>query len=145
MTGFCWTAERDDRLRALRAAGKSFSYIGADIGCGRNSAIGRAHRIGVSVPRPRSAGGRPARPRPVTVPKQKPWSPPSNPEPGIPAELPPQRSRPPAGKPCGIMEVTGCRYITGDVRGEHSYCNAPRIEGVSYCPEHAVICFGRQP
>ena len=144
MTGF-WTTERDDRLRAMRAEGMSFSIIAGLLGCGRNSAIGRAHRIGiVAAPRPRSEGGRPSKPRPVSVPKQKPWRPPSNPKPDIPVELPSERPRR-AGKPCGIMEVTGCRFINGDVRGEHFYCNAPRIEGTSYCPEHAAICFGRQP
>jgi GcrA cell cycle regulator len=138
MTDFNWTAERDDQLRAMRADGMSMQLAAAKLGCTRNSAIGRAHRLGIiGAPRKQSQGGRPSRrrkPRSFAVPAA------SNPEPSIPLELPPEPPRRP-GKRCTIFEVTGCRWIDGDPRDpDHSYCNVPRVEGLSYCPEHARLC-----
>jgi hypothetical protein len=152
MTDFSWTSERDDLLRAMRADGVPFSLIAARFGCGRNSAIGRAHRLGiVGAPRKRSEGGRPRKPRSITVPKPNNFA-------GVNAkrrvdrpvapvcevvELPPEPPRRPS-KRCTIFAVTGCRFIFGDPRDAgHSYCNAPRIEGLSWCGFHARLCLNQ--
>lgn len=42
---FAWTVERLDVLRDLHARNYSFSYIAAELGCSRNAAIGKAHRL----------------------------------------------------------------------------------------------------
>jgi GcrA cell cycle regulator len=47
-----WTEARDTRLRYLAEAGLSFRQIAADIGVSRNSAIGRAHRLGIKTINP---------------------------------------------------------------------------------------------
>src|SRR5580698_8325634 len=70
MTDFRWTSERDDELMAMRADGLSMAWAAAKLGCTRNSAIGRAHRLSiVGAPRKRSEGGRPRKMRSITVPK----------------------------------------------------------------------------
>lgn len=39
-------------------------------------------------------------------------------------------------------KAKGCQYITGKPSGDDSCkCNAPVIEGTSYCPEHTELCF----
>jgi GcrA cell cycle regulator len=43
-----WTDERVATLRALHAEGVSFGEIGKALGVGRNAAIGKAHRIGLT-------------------------------------------------------------------------------------------------
>jgi GcrA cell cycle regulator len=137
MTGFNWTAQRDDELRAMRADGVPFSRIAATFGCSRNGAIGRAHRLGIiGAPRKRAEGGRPSKRKPRSFVAPRPAT---EPEPEI-LELLPEPPRQP-GKRCTIFEVTGCRFIHGDPRDpDHSYCNGPRVEGLSYCPEHARLC-----
>jgi GcrA cell cycle regulator len=40
-----WTSEADARLRALHAEGKSYTAIGAELGCGKNAVVGRTHRL----------------------------------------------------------------------------------------------------
>ena len=138
MTEFNWTAERDDQLRAMRADGLPFSQCAAKIGCGRNSAIGRAHRI--NLPRLR-AGGHPPGPRR----KPRSFVAPAafNPEPGIPFARPPESPRRP-GKRCTIFEVTGCRWPYGDpMSPDFSFCNDHRVEGLPYCEAHCAVAYSR--
>lgn len=45
---FDWTERDIERLRKMLERGFSFRRIGVEIGCGRNSAIGKAHRLGLS-------------------------------------------------------------------------------------------------
>lgn len=44
-----WTPELDARLRTLWADGMSTPRIGATLGCGKNAAIGRAHRLDLAA------------------------------------------------------------------------------------------------
>ena len=47
-----------------------------------------------------------------------------------------------AGTPCGILQLSGCRFPVGEsesVIGRHLFCNAPLEEGHSYCEHHAVV------
>jgi hypothetical protein len=153
MTDFNWTSERDDELRAMRADGISMALAAAKLGCTRNSAIGRAHRLGiVCAPHKRSAWRRPPRRKPNSL-----VTPQSAGEVEVrkaieqgyrivqlPAsDLPPEPPRRP-GKRCTVFEVTGCRFIHGDPRDlGHYYCNAPRIEGLSWCALHARLCLNQ--
>lgn len=48
---FEWTEARIAQLKAGITDGKSFAVIGAELGCGRNAAIGKAHRMKLRVAR----------------------------------------------------------------------------------------------
>lgn len=37
-------------------------------------------------------------------------------------------------------DPVGCRYITGDTKGEWSFCNRPQHAGSPYCAEHHALC-----
>lgn len=46
----------------------------------------------------------------------------------------------PKGPGIGILDVTGCRWPTGEddgVPGGHTFCNCARRDGSSYCAEHS--------
>ncbi len=66
MTHFSWTAKKIEQLRALVDARKTGSQASEVLGCSRNSAIGKAARLGLhfcSVPSPT----RPKRPHPAVL------------------------------------------------------------------------------
>lgn len=44
---FDWTEKADADLRKMHADGYSFQYIAKTLGCSRNAAIGKAHRMGL--------------------------------------------------------------------------------------------------
>lgn len=48
---FDWTPARIEQLKAGITDGKSFAVIGAELGCGRNAAVGKAHRMKLRVAR----------------------------------------------------------------------------------------------
>lgn len=142
MTDF-WTMERIDALFTLAREGKSFGQIAAFIGCTRNAAIGKYQRVKIArgeytpKSRPRTMitlanGERVAKPRKPRVASrcdmQKPiavaWK--------------------PSGPAVGIVEVTGCRYSTGEdpeVYGGLVFCNEPVDGERSYCAHHAAIVY----
>ena len=78
---FAWDDAADAELRKLRADSQSFSQCAAQIGCTRNAAIGRAHRLGIDrrIPQKMAMLGKPR-----------------------PAPLPPEPPRP-SGKRIGVM------------------------------------------
>lgn len=57
---FKWTDERVAQLKDLWAKGNSGQQIGDEMGCSRNAAIGKAHRLGLPAPEVR-----PPRPKPA--------------------------------------------------------------------------------
>lgn len=143
---FEWTDAQTEKLVELVLGGKhSFSRIGAELGCGKNSAIGRWHRIrdkrdlSKLVPvKPRAAiptgtrkvgRVRPSKPAVASV--------------GV--ILPPAKTPAPVavhGDVCHILDVTGCRWpVTPDdcARGDHRFCNAEQHPGSSYCEAHAHL------
>ena len=139
MIHFEWTEAVMDQLVALVLEGKkSFSQIGAELGCGKNAAIGKWHRIrdrrGIVrlVPVKPTGTRKTARARPETA-KTVIGG----------AMLRPVKQPAPApvyGNVCGILEVTGCRWPVGhnrDVPGGHMFCNHSTESGESYCAPHA--------
>lgn len=73
-----WDDERDAELRQYRLDGVSFSIIAAKLGCTRNAAIGRAHRIGIE-----------GKAKPAVSPRVS-----RNPKPKPPRHVPPARKPP---------------------------------------------------
>lgn len=138
---FRWTPERIARMRELLDKGFAFGLIAKELGCSRNSAIGKAHRLGV----------RTGRYPPITAPKRPPTrQEPSEPpltgifslRPISPRRLVKPPPAAPAGVPAGILDVTGCRYAVGEdakVAGRHLFCNAATGPDTSWCKHHAAI------
>ena len=136
-----WTPERIDRMRELLDKGVSFGLIAKELGCTRNSAIGKAHRLGI----------RTGRYPPVTAPKrpptrQKPSQPPLSGIFSLRAISPRRLVKPPPvaplGIPVGILDVTGCRYAVGEdakTPGRFKFCNAATAPETSWCDFHADL------
>lgn len=143
-----WTQELIDRMLAMRAEGKSAAQIGAALGCSRSAIIGKIHRIqqkhGLRKPdRTRAERraapsarftGRPQLPvvgQAITVAACDLHS--------REAPITPILTLVEAGVPCGILDVTGCRWPVGEdasVRGRHLFCNRERDGEGSYCAMH---------
>ena len=148
-----WTAEMDAELRARIQAGESFATIGQFFGRSRCAAIGRARRIGLSVPRAERKAALQLRPRalkPATVRKTA--------DPGGEALAAVHRrikARATKAKPAPVGSSLGvpfmalafhhCRYPTSE--GEPwSFCGRPKAEaGGSYCEAHALVCRSVKP
>jgi GcrA cell cycle regulator len=162
MTEPFWTDERIAEMKRLLQGGLSCGRVAAILGCSRNAVIGKVHRIeyasgtrmvrnlGVTAgPRKRVVGAVPPRARPqpgladgngstekrpkkIKLPRRAPPLPAGISAAGIkPVRL---------GKPCGILQASGCRWAIGSdpkVIGTHVFCNAPVEEGRSYCDAHA--------
>lgn len=145
-----WNEQTDALLRKLHADGLPFSLIGDeiaktfDVHCTRNSAIGRAARLGLQKREERKPAqtslfgfGRvkPRSPRPPRASRQAPIL-----EAEI-SELPPDHSD------CAvdIMHLdsarTLCRWPLGDPSATMLYCGANSVEGSSYCPRHHAIAY----
>lgn len=141
---FEWNDELTDKLVAMVLGGKhSFSQIGAEIGCGKNGAIGKWHRIRdkrglanlvpvkprVSCPAGTRKVGRARPSKPAAA--------------GTGAIMRPIKKPAPVavyGEVCHILDVTGCRWpVTPDdcAKGDHRFCNAAQHPGSSYCEAHA--------
>ncbi len=153
-----WAAEHSVALREYLAKGMSYSEIAEainarfDTAYSRNSAIGRARRMGLAVPeRPGDILKHwPARP---PTPKPKPKAPrlPPPRERHVPEFLRPmpafEREKMPKLRCVDIeprhlslvdLEAGDCHYpYGGDEEGEAiTFCGHPRREGSSYCAPH---------
>ena len=143
---FEWTDAQIDKLVALVLGGKhSFSQIGAALGCGKNGAIGKWHRVRdkrdlaklvavkprVGIPTGSRKAGRVKPSKPAVAANGA-------------ILLPVKPSTPAAvhGDVCHILDVTGCRWpVTPDdcARADHRFCNAKQHPGSSYCEAHAHL------
>lgn len=122
-----WTLEKIAEMHRLVGQGFSASQIGRKLGCSRNAAIGKLHRVKVR------AGVKPARKHPGSPYKS-----------GSPrrkyTRLPKLKivAPVPAHRPCGILHVTGCKWAIGfdeAVIGKHVFCNSPKHDE-RYCEFH---------
>jgi len=159
-----WTAEEIGQVFALAEAKNSMSAIAKQIGRSRNAVIGLYRRE-----RQKRGTLPPITPRKVllqalenTVPvcilpedrahpvpyrdtvqkdgggRQMPL--PKLPATGVGMILPAISMDVPKGPGIGILDVTGCRWPTGEddgVHGRHTFCNAPQRDGSSYCVAHS--------
>ena len=142
-----WTIERVDQLKSLHAKGYSNSVIGGMMGCSRNAAIGKLHRLGLTWPNHQKRIKEPKPPRPPVERK------------------PIHRIRHMGGGLRVISTMTGdlfeprcvelapryltfmelgphdCRYIAGD---DFLFCGHLQMAGSSYCLKHHTLCY-RKP
>ena len=159
-----WTAEEIGQVFALAEAKNSMSAIAKQIGRSRNAVIGLYRRE-----RQKRGTLPPITPRKVllqalenTVPvcilpedrahpvpyrdtvqkdgggRQMPL--PTLPTTGVGMILPAISMDVPKGPGNGILDVTGCRWPTGEddaVHGRYTFCNATQRKGSSYCAEHS--------
>ena len=135
-----WSDERRKKLETLFRQGKSFSLIATEIGVTRNAAIGKAHRMKLSGPKPIETLQRPrsavrkkrerAAAKAVAVKKSKP------------VVVPDHDYR------CTIydLEDSSCRYPMWGISAPHPerfYCGVPEASaaaGFPYCEQHSVVC-----
>lgn len=161
-SGF-WTEDRIERLKRMWADGYHGSKIGAELGCSRNAAIGKVHRLGLAMrdPPPGSNGQRhfkPAKrlskrnnkmgaanynqPRKVVTTFQFGKPPPDVPvEPYVPIpddlDIPPNER-----KSLMDLEPNDCRWPIGDPQEkDFGFCGKPKLPGTSYCSHHASRAF----
>ena len=136
-----WTPEQDKLLTELVVSGLSYSHIASALNeemgsmFTRNSAIGRANRIGLrgaqgSHPRPAGPARAPRMRRAPGAPnvfiKVKDTAPPL---PNATADVTP--------KLVELTEVTGCRWPYGDA--DFRFCDHAKVKGFSYCPGHLAL------
>jgi GcrA cell cycle regulator len=132
---FDWNNQNILRLRAAWAAGDSASKIGRDLGCGKNAAISKAHRLKL-----------PGRPSPI---KRKTGEP-DAPKPqrlagahlSIKEPVPIERVRQlavvaPTPKPVARKK---CLYASGERSTGYVCCEAWAEAGSIWCSQHRARC-----
>lgn len=159
MKKFDWNEETIARLKTEWLAGKTCSQIAAILGGGitRNAVIGKVHRLNLGRREALNVQPRSPRTRPTEA-RPKPAEPVQVPNGSFMLSSPMRRNaaavRPPTpvlapiqikvrkvakGKPCGIVDVTGCKWAVGydhKTIGGHVFCNAAKGVEKSYCDEH---------
>lgn len=135
-----WTDEMVATLRQLVADGCSFGEAGRRMGIGKNSAIGKAQRLGLQS---RFAPSGTVKPVWNAEASQPPPKPPA--EKGaktyrsVPKPPPPVRSPPPSvgSSPTCCWPLWGHR----ERPREYRFCGAASVVGQSWCPEHYETVF----
>lgn len=145
------TQDAKDAIIALSVSGKSAGQIGKLLGITRHAAIGVLwrHKLknGYVVANPRKLvlPRKPARPKAVDIQAATP-EPVPVPAPDAPPIMP-ILSLVPAAIPCGIVDVTGCRWpVETDwaVIGGYLFCNAHRENPKPYCDHHTAASIRRE-
>lgn len=133
-----WTEERVELLKDLWGSGMTAAQIADRLGdVSRNAVIGKAHRLGLSQPKPamprapsqaKAARKLVVQPPPPREVPQAPIAPPPPPEPDVRAEDLPwhRRCQWPIGHP-------------GDP--EFHFCGAPAAESKPYCSNHCTLAY----
>ena len=146
-----WYPEVDAQLEQGIKEGLSYSLIAARIGgITRNAAIGRAHRLGIAIPRTTvtriksKRRNAPYQPRKRSDPKsfklhsRRPSAAIFQAEPYTPKPAPfiPENER----KSLLQLEERDCRWPCTD-EPPHMFCGRAKVAGLPYCDEHARIAF----
>ena len=145
---FPWDDKSNVQLTNLHEQGLSFTEIAAEMGCTRNAAIGRAHRL--HLPMREAVVVRKPKPPPlklvVTKPATKPATKP------VTVIKKKRRKKMAEGEEyrCLIWDLTDtmCRFPLWENMlsyGDRFYCGAPEAElsgGRPYCKKHTGICIG---
>lgn len=147
-----WIPAHDAELRANFDGGLPLSYaevakvLNDKFGTRytRNATIGRANRLGLTCPWPKSkkTGPKAAR-QPKATPAQRPdiairkaeTGPKKPPEPYVPIET----DIPPGTVPLLELGLDGCKWPSGD--GPFLFCNRPQHDGLVYCAGHAALAY----
>jgi GcrA cell cycle regulator len=141
-----WSEDSIARLRRYWDEGLSLSEIGRLLGTTKNSAMGKVHRLGLTLrgsPITPSSGAQRA---PVVKRVHGPTLAPLVST--IAAATAPKEEKPKAAyaPPKLLMSSEGCLYPIGDPGspGYHS-CGKPRPIDKPYCDTHQAICYVRVP
>lgn len=154
-----WTEQEDALLRKLRKDGLSASEIGKQLGRGRNSILGRCHRLGLS-----ESSDPHRRPRPLPKPRTIQFRPKTfQPTNGngkthavksavraaakaahkVKPHVEPEVPRPETA--CGLLELTNesCRFPLGDPKSPNfCFCGgSASFPKVPYCDYHMRVAF----
>jgi GcrA cell cycle regulator len=151
-----WPDERIKELKRLHGDGHSAAEIARQMGGGltRSSILGKLRRLGITSGHPTSAprtrrpvAARPRRPRPI-APKT-----PTQPRPPTPpARVTPLRTDIPEPPSRGLtlmgLESADCKWPSGDVAREMTFCGAPRFMAIGseappspYCEHHTARAY----
>ena len=141
-----WTDERIALLKQLHAEGKSATITANELGCTRNSVIGKWHRLGLekrqskirmNIPgHPRAA----RKPRVFTTKRLPEWI--EEPQFFDPTEydlnIPQDQRR-------TILSVGAqeCRWPIDPPEGERFFCGGSVAQEKPYCPAHCRVAFRR--
>src|SRR6185312_10929847 len=139
-----WTDEtRVEQLKLLHAQGDSFTDIGAKLGCSRNSAIGKAHRLGLTEPKVKRAKHVPQRKPIVRIVRMNGNSDKMRVMQSVTGDLfrPRVVDLPPHNLTFMELGPHDCRYIAGD---DFLFCGHLQMAGSSYCLKHHTLCY-RKP
>ena len=145
-----WTIERVDQLKSLHAKGYSNSVIGGMMGCSRNAAIGKLHRLGLTWPNHQKRIKEPKPPRPPV--ERKPIHRIRQMGGGLrvistmTGDLFEPRCTPAEPLHIGFDDLTSttCHYPFGDQPATMTYCGRQTIAGSSYCGFCHRLCY-RKP
>ena len=126
-----WTPVRDAALRHHWATGLSARKIGEAMGVGKNSVIGRAHRLG--LPKRESPFTERRRDqRTARVIELKASTAPAHKGPNQPIRYAKAR----------LSRYPTCQFIAGAPTADAEKCGAPTAEhSRSYCEEHHAVCY----
>lgn len=148
-----WTDERKEILKKLWAEGLSASMIASRLGgVTRNSVISKVHRLGLSgrtttkrlaqsrggkmgakrVRAQQRAAAAAAKPQSALQRAFAAGPEPFEPRPAL--EVPMSQR-----KVLDDLNPGDCRFPYGD--GPFTFCVRPKVDGLSYCADHAQICF----
>src|SRR6185312_3370416 len=142
-----WTDEtRVEQLKLLHAQGYSFTDIGAKIGCSRNSAIGKAHRLGLTEPKVKRAKHVPQRKPIVRIVRMNGNSDKMRVMQSVTGL--PYMVRCTKVEPLHIrfdqLTSTTCHYPHGNEISAMTFCGRLTMAGSSYCLDCHRICY-RKP
>lgn len=149
-SGGQWAPDDEDTLRRMWAEGFSGAEIGRIVGRSRNSVIGKAHRLGLSMrtghaKRKAAKVNRPKEKRGLRIASTKPLIVYSTPRP-IKLEVPPMEK--PVSLKIQLMDLkvgrVECRWIDGEpTSGFCGHKVPPEVveRGLSYCMYHFAIAY----
>lgn len=140
MKGF-WTATKEKLLEALWDKKLSAREIAAQLGCTRNSVLGKAHRLGLDYRAPASVEIKGVRVKIKQPPKTE-KKPPQRPD--LQVEIPDDVPRGTVAEIYETLARDACRWIYGDPAGtDFGFCTNTQEEGKSYCTAHMAKVFIR--
>jgi GcrA cell cycle regulator len=149
-SSFDWTDDRIESLRRYCAENRGYTEIGTILGCGKNSALGKARRLGITNGRDQRWGGAPRKNQPPREPRLRNTTrilaKLNGHDPGLtethalPAELPADAI--PVSQRRQLLELNGtlCHFPYGDPLEEgFFFCGGAAGSGLPYCKFHHRI------
>lgn len=139
-----WSVDRIDMLKRLWAEGLSASLIAKKLGgITRNSAIGKAHRLGLESRKTAHSLPNPGRTRKARIVDKMPHQTPLE---AFVSEAAALEGPKAPGIPILKATSTTCRSVEGHEVNEQGYtlavfCSNPKTEEASFCPFHQAIYY----